>query len=339
MIKSLFFLSLLFATSVNAQIKNLVFEGAGIRGIAYCGAIKVLEQKNLLQDVERVGGTSAGAITALLLSIGYKADEIAELINGTSFKKFNDGNFLIFGGIPRVKKYYGWYRGRKVENWLEKVIEAKTGNAEITFKELDEKGYKDLFVTGTSLDQQKLFVFSNETFPQMKVKDAVRISMTIPLYFEAVFMTETGEIIQHPKNKKGYHVMVDGGLLANFPIRLFDSTKYTDSAKPNEFAINVQTIGFRIDRAEQITKDSIDPGLANFSINHLNDFMGAFNNIIIENLNRKSLSEKDWQRTIAIDDGDIAPRIKNMPSKKVQQLIKNGEEATRSYFMKQLAKD
>ncbi len=67
--------------------------------------------------------------------------------------------------------------------------------------------------------------------------------------------------------------------------------------------------------------------------------MGAFNNIIIENLNRQNLSEKDWERTISINDGDIPPRIKKMPSKKVQQLIKNGEEATRSYFLKQLAKD
>ncbi len=220
-------------------------KGAGIRGIAYCGAIKVLEEKNLLQNIERVGGTSAGAITALLLSLGYKADEISELINSTSFKKFNDGNFLIFGGIHRLKRYYGWYRGRRVENWLDKVIESKTGNAEITFRELDERGYKDLFITGTSLDQQKLFVFSNETFPQMKIKDAVRISMSIPLYFEAIFMTKTGVIIQHPIIKEGYHVMVDGGLIANFPIRLFDSTKYTDGSKPNEFAVNTQTLGFR----------------------------------------------------------------------------------------------
>ena len=340
MIKSLFFIILFVcANSTKAQIKNLVFEGAGIRGIAYCGAIKVLEEKNLLQNIERVGGTSAGAITALLLSLDYKADEISELINSTSFKKFNDGNFLIFGGIHRLKRNYGWYRGRRVENWLDKVIEAKTGNAEITFKELNEKGYKDLFITGTSLDQQKLFVFSNETFPQMKIKDAVRISMSIPLYFEAIFMTESGNIITHPKGKERYHVMVDGGLIANFPIHLFDSTKYIDDSKPNEFAINAHTIGFRIDRAEQITKDSITPGLANFSINHFNDFMGAFNNIIIENLNRQNLTEKDWERTIAINDGAITPRIKKMPSKKVKQLIKNGEEATTNYFSKQLAKD
>lgn len=102
--KSLIFFAMLFAGTLNAQIKNLVFEGAGIRGIAYSGAIKVLEEKNLLQNVERVGGTSAGAITALLISLGYSPDEISGLINSTSFKKFNDGNFLFFGGIHRLKK-------------------------------------------------------------------------------------------------------------------------------------------------------------------------------------------------------------------------------------------
>ncbi len=186
---------------------------------------------------------------------------------------------------------------------------------------------------------KKLFVFSNETFPQMKIKDAVRISMSIPLYFEAIFMTKTGVIIQHPKIKEGYHVMVDGGLIANFPIRLFDSTKYTDGSKPNEFAVNTQTLGFRIDRAEQIKKDSMTPGLAGFSIKNFNDFMGAFNNIIVENLNRQDLTEKDWKRTISINDGEITPRIKKMPSKKVEQLIKNGEEATTYYFSKHLVKD
>ena len=83
----LILISILAANSLKAQVKNLVFEGAGIRGIAYSGAIKVLEEKNLLQNIERVGGTSAGAITALLLSLGYNADEITQLINSTSFKK------------------------------------------------------------------------------------------------------------------------------------------------------------------------------------------------------------------------------------------------------------
>ncbi len=81
------------------------------------------------------------------------------------------------------------------------------------------------------------------------------------------------------------------------------------------------------------------PGLAGFSIKNFNDFMGAFNNIIVENLNRQDLTEKDWKRTISINDGEITPRLKKMPSKKVEQLIKNGEEATTYYFSKHLVKD
>ena len=41
-------------------IKNLVFEGAGMRGIAYCGVLEELETQGLVKDVEKVAGTSAG---------------------------------------------------------------------------------------------------------------------------------------------------------------------------------------------------------------------------------------------------------------------------------------
>jgi len=65
------FLLCLAVTAVNGQsaYKNLVFEGGGIRGLAYAGTIKVLEEKNILSQVEKTAGTSAGAIAALLISL------------------------------------------------------------------------------------------------------------------------------------------------------------------------------------------------------------------------------------------------------------------------------
>jgi len=51
-----------------SQFHNLVFEGGGIKGIAYAGALEVLEKENILSDIKRVAGTSAGAITATLLA-------------------------------------------------------------------------------------------------------------------------------------------------------------------------------------------------------------------------------------------------------------------------------
>ena len=38
-----------------------------MRGIAYAGAIKELENNKLISQIEKVGGTSAGAITAMMI--------------------------------------------------------------------------------------------------------------------------------------------------------------------------------------------------------------------------------------------------------------------------------
>lgn len=330
----LFILLALTSRGQHKIIKNIVFEGAGIRGIAYSGAIKELENNAVLQGVQRVGGTSAGAITALLLSLGYSADEITGIITNTSFKKFNDGKFFFIGGINRFQKYYGWYKGRQFDKWLAKIIAAKTNNAGITFAQLHEKGLKDLYITGTCLNKQSLVVFSYENYPNMKVKDAVRISMSIPLYFEAVFLDASGNVIHHPKNKTGLDVMIDGGFTANFPIKIFDSTKYFDCTKPNEFAANEQTIGFRIDRDEQIKNDTEEKGLAAMEITNINDYFGAFYNIILENLNRQTLTKKDWQRTISISDGAIGPKIRKLSIDEIETLIANGATASRKYLLK-----
>ncbi|MGV3656857.1 MAG: patatin-like phospholipase family protein, partial [Chitinophagaceae bacterium] len=159
-----------------AEVQNLVFEGAGIRGIAYAGAIAELEKKGMLKSIQRVGGTSAGAITALLLSLGYSAAEISEVIGNTNFKKLADGQWAFAGGISRMRKAFGWYRGKKADQWLQQLVKAKAGKEDITFAELKQSGFKDLYVTGTSLTRQQLIVFSHEHFPDMPIKDAVRIS-------------------------------------------------------------------------------------------------------------------------------------------------------------------
>ena len=315
------------ATIAQQKVENLVFEGAGIRGLAYAGALAEMENRKLLQDVKRVGGTSAGAITALMLSLNYNTAEITELISRTNFKGFNDGRFLFPGGMNRVKRYFGWYRINTFEKWLEGIIRAKTGNADITFRELKEQGFRDLYTTGTNLTEQKLVLFSCEHTPHMKVKDAVRISMSIPLYFEAVFVDSTGAIVRYPKDKKGLTVMVDGGLVANFPIRLFDSTKYLDPAAANAFTVNKSTLGFRIDRDGQVSNDSTMQQLAPMPTDNLKQYVSAFYSIIIENLNRRHLTPQDWSRTISIPDGKISPRIRRLSKEEVELLTCNGKEA------------
>lgn len=329
---SLLLMSVQMQAQQTSAIKNLVFEGAGIRGIAYCGAIRALEENGITNGIEKVGGTSAGAITALTLSLGYTADEIAGIVSGTDFKKFNDGKFLFAGGINRVAKYFGWYRGQRFTKWLEKIIESKTGDADITFQQLRDRGFKDLYVTATCLNKQQLVILSRETYPNMRVKDAVRISMSIPLYFEAVFVDTLGNVLAHPKNKSGLDIMIDGGLTGNFPIRIFDSTKYVNASAQNSFAANAATIGFRIDRDEQIINDKNAGELAPMPVGNIKDYSNALYNIVIENLNRQTLSAEDWKRTVSISDGKIGPRIRRLSKTEIDTLMQNGLTATNNYL-------
>jgi NTE family protein len=316
-----FFQATLLAQTKPA-IRNLVFEGAGLRGIAYSGAVAEMEIHNMMGIIEKVGGTSSGAIVALAISLGYSGKEIQNIISETNFKKFNDGRYFFIGGINRISKYFGWYRGKRFENWLEKIISKKTGNADITFEELHEKNYKDLYITGTCLNKQQLVIFSYETYPKMKVIDAIRISMSIPLYFEAVFIDKEGRIIHHPKQKQGLDIMVDGGITGNFPIRIFDSLSQA----------NFSTLGFRIDSQEQIKNDREGKSIAAIPVGNLKQYLYAFYNIMIENLNRQPLTRADWQRTISISDGSVRPRIRKLSAEEINILINNGRQAIKTYL-------
>ena len=323
--KSLLLFPVLAFQLMHAQpppaIKNLVFEGAGIRGIAFCGAVQGMESKKMMDAIERVGGTSSGAIVALTISLGYSGKEIENIISKTNFKKFNDGGFFFIGGINRLKKYFGWYKGKKFENWLEKMIKEKTGNENITFEELHQKGFKDLYITGTSLNKQKAVVFSYESYPKMKIKDAVRISTSIPLYFEPVFIDSSGKTFYRPKQKQELDMMVDGGILENFPIHVFDKQQP-----------DLYTIGFRIDHASQIENDKGDRTLAEMPIDDLKQYFSAFYSIVIENLNRQRLTSTDWQRTVSISDGNVLPKVRKLSKEEVTILIENGRKAVQERF-------
>jgi NTE family protein len=318
---------------------NLVFEGGGIRGIAYGGAIVELDKKGMLAPVERVAGTSAGAITATLMALGYSAKEIADIIYQLKLQKFSDGRFIFLGGINRLVKNYGWYKGDKFTRWIEDIIEHKTGNAHITFQELHrlrgESHFRDLYITGTSLTKQRAVVFSYETYPHMKIKDAVRISMSIPLFFKAVLIDNTGNIIHKKDNQReGVEVMVDGGIIANFPIQIFDSTKYTNDqvSEENAYVFNEQTLGIRLDRTEQILYDEQQLQLAPYNIKNFTDYIGAFYTIIIESLNRTNLTRKDYERIVYIDTVNMSPKIRRLSHAQKALLFESGRDGVKAFL-------
>lgn len=311
--------------------ENLVFEGAGIRGLAYCGALMEMDDRNLLQKIQRVAGTSSGAITAALLAVGYTPREIFDLIGNTNFAKFNDGGGFFIGGTLRLFRRMGYYKGKRFTHWMEACIAEKIGTSNITFFELHQlhlsnPTYKELIVTATCMNHQKAEYFSYLSYPNMRIVDAVRASMAVPLYFEPLVINDYGQVVDVKNYADHDHVLLDGGFLSNFPIWVFDdSTKFDCSSN--------QTIGFRIDSDYQIQVDRTKTKLPlYYTVHSTTDLVGSVYYIMKENLNRFILTPYDWKRTVSISDCNIGPKVKRLSPEEKALFIKAGREGLRRYL-------
>ncbi|HEY8934411.1 MAG TPA: hypothetical protein VIM65_04295, partial [Cyclobacteriaceae bacterium] len=67
--------------------------------------------------------------------------------------------------------------------------------------------------------------------------------------------------------------------------------------------------------------------LAPIEINHFGNYIGAFYNYVLENLNRIALTSEDWKRTVSISSGAIGARIRQLSVAEKNSLIKNGQQA------------
>lgn len=131
---------------MDRQIHNLVFEGGGVKGISYVGALQELEARGKLKDVQRVGGTSAGAITTLLVGLGFTPDQIKEEMADLDFTYFLDSPLLPVEEMTSIAalKQLNWWRiplmllmlaklyfkfglvsGNNFRKWISELIEKK----------------------------------------------------------------------------------------------------------------------------------------------------------------------------------------------------------------------
>ncbi|MFT5055480.1 MAG: NTE family protein, partial [Pseudoalteromonas distincta] len=151
-----------------AQYTNLILEGGGMKGIAYAGAFEVLDSLGISDSIERVAGTSSGAMNGLMYALGYSGKEIRHLNLNTNFGKYNQVGFPLIGGLVRIKRTYGYYKTDRLIEDLGKIMMAKGFSANLTFQELYDahhagKNVKLLYITGANLTDQKTEVFSHET--------------------------------------------------------------------------------------------------------------------------------------------------------------------------------
>lgn len=282
--------------------KNLVFEGGGVKGAAYAGALQALEAAGGLDGVERIGGTSAGSITALLVALGYTPDEITGIVLALDFGQFRDGT--PFTDAERLFEQYGWYPANTATCLFECLVERRLGDRLATFADLHERAaadpaFRDLYVVATDLDRRHWVVFSHEN-PQhadLPLAHAVRASMAIPFYFTA--------------QEIAGDVFVDGGVLLNYPIHLFDRQD------PKE-----ATLGFFLG---SLPGESPVEGFVQYTEQ-------VFETLLAVQTDDLCADPDDVRRSVFIDPLGIATTDFSLTLEQKCALIRSGAEGTRQYL-------
>ena len=146
-------------------------------------------------------------------------------------------------------------------------------------------------------------------------------------------MDSLHRVTYKPKKATNYDILVDGGILDNYPIHTFDNKRYIDGGDTShQVAVNHATLGIRLDSEEQIRYDSANLGLAPIRIDGFKSYLLGFYNIIIENLNRQKLTPEDWKRTISVSTENIGPRVKRTSTKSKETLIESGRRSADGFL-------
>ena len=313
--------------------RNLVFKGGGVRGIAYMGAFEVLEELGVLKNIERVAGTSSGAIAATLVSFRKNMVETLELFNTLDLQKVpqravkgNGKNIILLKNsenYTRLFKKFGWYSSEYFHNWLQAIIADQCrGNPRATFSDFQKLGHRDLHIVASNISRHRAEVFSADQTPNVAVADAVRMSISIPLYFEALRFN--GKRI----GEGDYYV--DGGLFNNYPIHIFDQPEYARESRSYRDGVNLETLGLFVFSSKLFDTDRVDEP------KHLWEFLDLTVRSLYDSHQVSNLAENiaDKRRTIEISDCGISSTQFDLSpeSKEYQQLFTAGRVATEKFF-------
>ncbi len=268
---------------------NAVFEGGGIRGIGHVGAACSFEQKGY--EFVNVAGSSAGAIVASLLAAGYRCDEIKKEMNQLDYVKFKQDTFLgrlgMAGKAVSILFRYGIYSADYFEQWLNSFL-AKKGK--VTFGDIKTKDYDcgtsryKLQITASDLTDQRLLILPDDLSKfcidpdSFSIAKAVRMSMSIPIYYEPYRLKDCNGKV---------HYIVDGGLLSNYPIWLFDHLKSD---------CQCATVGFKFveKTKDDMTVKHTDMNIIEYIMSIASTALNAKDKQYISN------SKGDFQRTVTI---------------------------------------
>jgi NTE family protein len=317
--------------AANGNYADLVFEGGGVKGIGLAGAIATLEERGYQH--QNVAGTSAGSISAALLAAGYSAAELREIIMTLDYRQFQDKGWedkvLLIERSLSMLLDLGLYEGDVFLEWIRERLETKGIR---TFADLVHPDFADdprfrsrLQVVASDVTKHELLVLPRDATKlgiepdELDVALAVRMSMSIPVFFEPVRFEnpKTGEL----------HVIVDGGMLSNYPIWLFDCDDGTPPDWPTFGMLLVEPkprvpIGVRLPK----------PKMAGRGAGAVIDYMKALAQTMMEAHDRLYIEQSSYARTIPIPTLGVGTTEFDLSKERALALFDSGRWAAESFL-------
>jgi NTE family protein len=234
---------------------NAVFEGGGVKGVALAGAVEATERAGGI--FKKVAGTSSGSIIASLLAAGYDGETMSRIIRQTSFTAFLKRGMLyntaIVGPALRVMIKKGLYSGEALEAWIRGILREK---GIVTFSDLPRG---KLSIIASDITNGRIIVLPDDLEDYgispggFEVAKAVRMSCSIPYFFDPVMLRLNGQAAKGKTFMEQFIYVVDGGLLSNFPLWLFDEKESLKSPERRTPTVGYQLIGKTEPQAHRIT--------------------------------------------------------------------------------------
>ncbi len=186
-----------------------VFSGGGIKGYALIGALQALEERGYA--LKNMAGTSAGAIISAMIIAGYKGQELEEIMMSIRLEELLDrriGYSLPFMKWLRLYWRLGLFKGDRMEHQISELLLQKGIS---TFRDIPPMSLR---IIASDISNGHMIVLPDDLYKygvdpeRFSVAKAIRMSCSVPYFFEPVRLSDK--------------IIVDGGVLSNFPMWLFD---------------------------------------------------------------------------------------------------------------------
>ncbi len=287
------------------RYKNLVFEGGGIRGVAYLGALHELSIAGILDGIESFAGTSAGSIAAAILACGGSIEFMEQFFGQTNFADLLDCSSWKLRNLYDIVSTWGLCSGDIITEKISAILKTLLGNPDITFQQAHNITGKELIITGVCLSTRNVKYFSRRNYPDMQIALAIRISCSIPIVFKPVEFDG--------------RLWVDGGCLDNYPMRAYHVIHGDSITIPEE------TLGLTL-------KSDIDINKQWPPIESIASFASSLIATIRDSPQKIHIDSADKMRTITIPTGGISSTHFGLTEGEKQSLISSGRESVAKFF-------